>query len=64
MSYALLGEEILLPSIIIGVVAFAFSAAGVFAGSKLGCVLGTKMEIIGGVILVLIGCKFLLEHML
>lgn len=37
-----------------------FSAAGVFAGSKLGCVLGTKMEIIGGVILVLIGCKFLL----
>ena len=63
-SYALLGEEILLPSIIIGVVAFAFSAAGVFAGSKLGCVLGTKMEIIGGVILVLIGCKFLLEYML
>ena len=64
VSYALLGEEILLPSIIIGVVAFVFSAVGVFAGSKLGCVFGTKMEIIGGVILILIGCKFLLEYIL
>ncbi|MDR0980941.1 MAG: manganese efflux pump MntP family protein [Methanocalculaceae archaeon] len=64
VSYALLGEAILLPSIIIGVVAFAFSAAGVFVGKKLGCVLGNKMEIIGGVILILIGCKFLLENIL
>ncbi|MCZ9311839.1 MAG: manganese efflux pump MntP family protein [Methanocorpusculum sp.] len=64
VSYALLGEEIFLSAVIIGVVAFAFSAAGVFAGSKLGCVLGNKMEILGGVILVLIGCRFLLENIL
>ena len=64
VSYALLGEEILLPAIIIGVVTFGFSAAGVAAGSKLGCVLGNKMEIIGGIILVLIGCKFLLDNFL
>ena len=64
MSYALLGEEILLPGVIIGVVAFGLSATGVFVGSRLGCVLGNKMEILGGVILVLIGCKFLLENVL
>ncbi len=64
VSYALLGEEILLPAVIIGVVAFGFSAAGVFVGNRLGCVLGNKMEIFGGVILVLIGCKFLLENVL
>lgn len=64
VSYALLGADILLPAVIIGVVAFGFSAAGVFAGSKLGSVLGNKMQIIGGVILVLIGCKFLLETIL
>ena len=64
VSYALLGEEILLPAVIIGVVAFGFSAAGVFVGNRLGCVLGNKMEILGGVILVLIGCKFLLENVL
>lgn len=61
ISYGLLGEAILLPSIIIGVVAFAFSFAGVLAGHKLSDVLGSKMEIFGGVILILIGVKFLLD---
>ena len=34
ISYGLLGEAILLPSVIIGIVAFAFSFAGVLAGHK------------------------------
>jgi putative Mn2+ efflux pump MntP len=61
ISYGLIGEAILLPSIIIGVVAFAFSFAGVLAGHKLSDVLGSKMEIFGGIVLVLIGLKFLVE---
>ncbi len=61
ISYGLLGEAILLPSVIIGVVAFAFSFVGVLAGHKLSDVLGSKMEIFGGVILILIGVKFLLD---
>ena len=61
ISYGLLGEAILLPSVIIGIVAFAFSFAGVLAGHKLSDVLGSKMEIFGGVILILIGVKFLLD---
>ena len=61
ISYGLIGEAILIPSIIIGVVAFAFSFAGVLAGHKLSDVLGSKMEIFGGIVLILIGLKFLVE---
>ncbi len=64
ISYGLLGEAILLPSVIIGVVAFAFSFAGVLAGHKLSGILGSKMEILGGCILILIGVKFLLDILL
>ena len=62
MSFALIGEAILLPAVIIGVVAFVFSFFGVLAGHKLSSILGNKMQIFGGVILVLIGIKFLLEY--
>ncbi|HJJ73187.1 MAG TPA: manganese efflux pump MntP family protein [Methanocorpusculum sp.] len=61
ISYGLISEAIIIPSIIIGVVAFAFSFAGVLAGHKLSDVLGSKMEIFGGIVLVLIGLKFLVE---
>ena len=61
ISYGLIGEAILLPSIIIGLVAFVFSFAGVLAGHKLSDVLGSKMEIFGGIVLILIGLKFLVE---
>jgi len=64
MSFALIGEAILLPAVIIGVVAFVFSFFGVLAGHKLSSILGNKMQIFGGVILVLIGIKFLLEYCL
>ncbi len=64
MSFALIGEAILLPAVIIGVVAFVFSFFGVLAGHKLSSILGNKMQIFGGVILVLIGIKFLHEYSL
>ncbi len=62
VSFALIGEEIFLPAVIIGVVTFVFSAAGVLAGSRLGGILGNKMEILGGIILIGIGVKLLLEN--
>lgn len=64
ISFALIGEAVLLPAVIIGIVAFAFSFFGVLAGHKLSSILGNKMQILGGVILVLIGIKFLLEYCL
>lgn len=60
LTYALLNESILLPSIIIGIVAFLFSIAGVFLGKKIGNYFGGRFQILGGVILILIGIKILL----
>ena len=50
-----------IPSAVIGAVTFAVSAVGVYIGRKFGSKWEKKAEIAGGVILVLIGIKFLLD---
>lgn len=45
--------------IIIGVTTFCFSWAGVFIGTKSGTWLESKAELLGGIILILIGFKIL-----
>ena len=53
--------------IAIAVITFIFSALGVFLGHKLGSKLkekiGNKVEIIGGIILISLGLKILIEHL-
>ena len=46
----------------IGVVTLAFSVIGVKAGHLVGRRLASKAEIIGGIILICIGIKILIEH--
>lgn len=48
---------------VIGLVTFAICAVGVLIGNKFGCKYKSKAEIAGGIILVLIGLKILLEHL-
>ncbi len=60
ITIALLNDPLLISAIIIGVVAFAFSIAGIYIGRKLGNYFGDKFQILGGVILILIGVKILL----
>lgn len=48
---------------IIGIVAFVLSAAGVFIGGKCGNLFGNKAEILGGIVLIGIGIKILVEHL-
>ena len=60
ISFAFLDVAPLVPAIIIGLVAFAFSLAGVGIGGKLGHLLGHRVDILGGVILILIGLKVLI----
>ena len=59
IAIALLGDPILISAVIIGVVAFIFSVVGIFIGRKLGDYVGDKFQILGGVILILIGIKIL-----
>ena len=60
LTYAILNESILLPSVIIGIVAFLFTLIGIFLGKKIGNYFGGRFQIFGGVILILIGIKILL----
>lgn len=64
ITIAAVGTPILVPAVIIGVVAFAFSFAGIFIGSKCGDILGEKAEILGGLMLIFIGVKTLIEHLI
>ena len=48
---------------LIGVTTFCFSVAGVALGRKFGTWLGNRAQIVGGIILISIGTKILLEHL-
>lgn len=63
VSFAFLHESVLVPALIIGLVAFIFSCAGVLSGMRLKTVLGKRIEIIGGLILILIGLNILVSHL-
>jgi len=63
LSLALLDAAILYPSIMIGVAAFAMTWAGMAFGGRIGSWLGRKVEIAGGLILIGIGVKILIDHL-
>lgn len=63
VSFAFLNVEIVSPALIIGAITFALCFAGVYIGNRIGDRLGTKMEVLGGIILILMGIKILLEHL-
>ena len=63
LSFAFLRISIATPIIVIGVVTFLLSFLGVFAGHKFGNFFGKRIETVGGLILVGIGIKILVEHL-
>jgi manganese efflux pump family protein len=60
-SLAMIRIDIWYPSVIIGVVTSAISLIGIQLGHILGKVAGSRMEMIGGAILIIIGLRILLE---
>lgn len=63
LSFAFLQTSILLPVVVIGLVAFLLSFFGFYFGCYLGKKFGRQIEIIGGIILILIGLRILFEHL-
>lgn len=63
VSFSILGLEIVSPALIIGLVTFIFSFGGLIIGIKLGNFHRRKIEFAGGVILVGIGIKILVDHL-
>ncbi len=62
VSFAILDIEIIFAAMFIGSVTLILCFLGVYTGSRYGKIFGDKLEIIGGVILILIGLKILIEH--
>ncbi|MFC4674286.1 manganese efflux pump MntP [Dysgonomonas termitidis] len=62
LSLSLVNVEILLPALIIGVVTFMMSSFGIIFGCKAGQRCNLRINITGGIILILIGCSILFQH--
>lgn len=63
VSFSFLQVEILPAAAIIGITTMLISMLGIKIGSLFGTKLKARAELLGGVILVLIGIKILLEHL-
>ena len=63
VTFALLDVNIWLAVALIGGVTFAISAAGVKVGNVFGARFQSKAELAGGIILILLGVKILIEHL-
>jgi manganese efflux pump family protein len=62
-SFALLNYKIIVSIGIIGAVTYIVAMLGMLFGKKIGSRMGRRMEMLGGVMLVLIGLKILIEHL-
>ena len=63
ITFACLKIHIVMPVITIGLITFIISIIGVKIGNRFGDKYEKKAEIMGGVILILLGIKILLEHL-
>lgn len=63
ITFAFLQVRIVPASALIGVTTFCLSALGIYIGNKFGEKYKSKAELAGGIILILIGIKILLEHL-
>ncbi|OGO18453.1 MAG: hypothetical protein A2Z15_02815 [Chloroflexi bacterium RBG_16_50_11] len=64
LSFAFLKTDILIAGITVGLTAFIITAIAQLIGNKVGSLVGKRAEIIGGLILMGIGIKILLENLL
>ena len=63
ISFALLGWAIIKPILIIGVTTLIFSLIGLQVGQYFGSKAGKSATIVGGLVLIGIGTKILIEHL-
>lgn len=63
LGFAALGITILVPAALIGLVCFGISFTGAYFGKRAGAYLGDKVRAVGGLILISIGLRILLEHL-
>ena len=63
LSLGVLHQSIWYPSLVIGVTCAACTVAGLWVGRRFGAALGRRMELVGGVVLILIGARIVCGHL-
>ena len=63
ITLAMDGGDIILSALVIGIVTMSISIMGVRVGAEVGSAFGKRAELLGGLILIAIGTKILLEHL-
>ena len=61
-SFSILKVPVVYPAIVIGIVCFFMTVMGMLFGKVLAGIFGKKVEIFGGIILIAIGIKILIDH--
>ncbi len=64
LTFAFTKVEVLYPAIVIGAIAALFTSLGLYLGSKSSRIFGKNVEIVGGAILIFIGLRILIAHIL
>jgi len=64
ISFALIEINILVSAIIIAIITFLASMIGMLLGKKMGEHVSKKLDLLGGVVLIILGLKILIEHLL
>jgi putative Mn2+ efflux pump MntP len=62
VTLSLVAASIITAVLVIGLVTFVLSYAGVMIGKKFGHIFESKIEAVGGLVLIILGVKILLEH--
>ncbi len=63
VTLALLDSDIVIAAAIIGITTFCITVPAVYIGHLFGAKFRTKAELIGGIVLILIGLNILIEHL-
>lgn len=63
VTFAFLKVDIIPAVLFIGIITFTLSAFGVKLGNTVGAKYKSKAELAGGIVLIVMGCKILLEHL-
>ena len=62
LTFAFIQIDIVLATLTIGFVSFIITIVGLLLGKKVGSLFGKRVEIVGGLILIGIGLKIVIEH--
>jgi putative Mn2+ efflux pump MntP len=64
LSMAMINADVVFASLVIGVITLGLSLVGLLAGNGLGVRFGKRMEVLGGLLLVGIGLRIVVTHLM